>query len=174
MALRNIRTVGDDILNKRAREIKENSDKIQILIDDMLETMYDADGVGLAAPQVGVLKRIMIVETEPDSPVVFINPVIIKKSGEQTGYEGCLSIPGKTGIVTRPDYVEVEAYNEKMEKFTLEAKELFARAICHECDHLDGKLYVDLVEGELKNTEDLLDEDENVSEVEDEEADVDV
>lgn len=174
MAIREIRKWGDEILLKPCKNVKEVTKRTQELIKDMTETMREAGGVGLAAPQVGVLKRIMIVETEPDSPVVFINPVIIKKSGEQTGYEGCLSIPGKTGIVTRPDYVEVEAYNEKMEKFTLEAKELFARAICHECDHLDGKLYVDLVEGELKNTEDLLDEDENVSEVEDEEADVDV
>ena len=111
MALRNIRTVGDEILNKRAREIKENSDKIQTLIDDMLETMYDADGVGLAAPQVGVLKRLFVIDCSEDrnEPFVFINPEILETSGEQTGSEGCLSVPGKAGIVTRPEYVKNES-----------------------------------------------------------------
>ena len=112
MALRNIRTVGDEILTKRAREVKENTPKIQELIDDMLETMYDSDGVGLAAPQVGVLKRIFVIDCseERTMPYVFINPEIIETSGEQTGTEGCLSVPGKAGIVTRPSHVKVKAF----------------------------------------------------------------
>ena len=114
--------------------------------------------MGLAAPQVGILKRIVVIDVTGEDPILLINPVILSTDGEQTGYEGCLSVPGKTGVVTRPNHVKVKAYNADMEEFTLEGEELLARAICHELDHLDGKLYVDCVEGELMNTEDLNEE----------------
>lgn len=155
MALRNIREIGDEILLKKAKDVKELNDRTQELIDDMLETMYDANGVGLAAPQVGVLKKIVVIDTEGDDPHVFVNPEIIKTDGEQSGYEGCLSVPGKTGIVTRPNYVMVRYFDRNMQEQVLEAEDMLARAICHEVDHLDGKLYVDLVEGELSNVEDV-------------------
>lgn len=148
MAIRNIRTMGDDILTKQCKEVKQINERTRELINDMLDTMYEADGVGLAAPQVGILKRIVVIDIG-DGPLVFINPVILETSGSQTGSEGCLSVPGKAGDVTRPNYVKVKAYDEEMKEFVLEGEELLARAICHECDHLDGKLYVDLVEGEL-------------------------
>ena len=158
MALRNVRFMGDDVLRKACREVKELKERDRILIDDMFDTMYEENGVGLAAPQVGVLKRIVVIDVG-DDPLVLINPVILETSGEQTGDEGCLSLPGKSGKVTRPNYVKVKALNEEMEEFELEATELLARAICHECDHLDGVLYVDKVEGEL-NTVEYDDEDE--------------
>lgn len=148
MALRNIREIGDEILTKKCKEVKEVNEKITTLIDDMLDTMYEANGVGLAAPQVGILKRIVVIDIG-EGPYVLINPVIIEAKGEQTGTEGCLSVPGKAGTVTRPNYVKVIAYNEDMEQFELEGTELLARAICHECDHLEGHLYVEKVEGEL-------------------------
>ncbi len=150
MALRNIRTIGDEVLKKRCKPVKEVTEKVRELVDDMLETMYDADGVGLAAPQVGILKRIVTIDAG-EGPIILINPEILETSGSQTGNEGCLSVPGKFGIVTRPDYAKVKALNEDMEEFILEGTGLLARAICHECDHLDGKLYVDLVEGELED-----------------------
>ena len=156
MAIRNIRTLGEDVLRAKAKEVTEITPRIRELIDDMFETMYEANGVGLAAPQVGIRKRIVVVDVTGEDPVALINPVILKSDGEQTGYEGCLSVPGKTGIVTRANHVIVEAYNENMEKFTIEAEELMARALQHEIDHLDGVMYVDLVkEGELYNNEDL-------------------
>lgn len=156
MAIRNIRTLGEDVLRAKAKEVTEVTPRIRELIDDMFETMYEANGVGLAAPQVGIRKRIVVVDVTGEDPVALINPVILKSDGEQTGYEGCLSVPGKTGIVTRANHVIVEAYNENMEKFTIEAEELMARALQHEIDHLDGVMYVDLVkEGELYNNEDL-------------------
>lgn len=153
MAIRNIRTIGDSILTKRSKEIKEVDKKIQTLIRDMLDTMYDANGVGLAAPQVGILKRIVVIDTseEGNEPIILINPVILETEGEQTGDEGCLSVPGKVGTVTRPNYAKVKAYNEKMEEFNVEGTELLARALCHEIDHLNGELYVDKVEGELRD-----------------------
>ena len=156
MALRNIRTVGDEILAKRAREVKENTPKIQELIDDMLETMYDSDGVGLAAPQVGVLKRIFVIDCseERTMPYVFINPEIIETSGEQTGTEGCLSVPGKAGIVTRPSHVKVKALNRNFEEYIVEGDELFARALIHENEHLDGHLYTEKVIGNVYNAGD--------------------
>ena len=156
MALRNIRTVGDEILAKRAREVKENTPKIQELIDDMLETMYDSDGVGLAAPQVGVLKRIFVIDCseERNQPFVFINPEIIETSGEQTGTEGCLSVPGKAGIVTRPSHVKVKALNRNFEEYIVEGDELFARALIHENEHLDGHLYTEKVIGNVYNAGD--------------------
>ena len=130
------------------------------LIEDMLETMYDAQGVGLAAPQVGVLKRIVVIDVSPEGnqPIILINPEVIEKSGEQTGYEGCLSVPGKTGIVTRANYCKVKALNENMEEIIVEGEELLARALQHEIAHLEGELYVSLVEGELLNNSDLEEE----------------
>ena len=148
MAIRNIREIGDEILTKKCKEVKEVNERVRILIDDMLDTMYESNGVGLAAPQVGVLKRIVVIDVD-DQPYVLINPVIVETSGEQTGNEGCLSVPGKAGKVTRPNYVKVLAYDEDMNQFELEGTELLARAICHECDHLDGHLYVELVEDGL-------------------------
>ncbi len=150
MALRNIRTIGDEVLQKECKPVKEVTERIHELINDMLETMYEADGVGLAAPQVGILKRIVTIDVG-EGPIVLINPEILETSGSQTGNEGCLSVPGKFGIVTRPDYAKVKAVNEDMEEFVLEGTGLLARAICHECDHLDGRLYVELVEGELED-----------------------
>lgn len=162
MAIRNIRTMGDEILNKKAKEVKEMNERTEVLIKDMLETMYDAQGVGLAAPQIGILKRIVVIDVtyEGDSSIILINPEIIETEGEQTGNEGCLSVPGKTGVVTRPNYVKVKGLNEKMKEITLEGTGLLARAFCHEIEHLDGHLYVEKVEGELFNTSDLLNENE--------------
>ena len=160
MALRNIREMGDDILNKKCKPVKEITERTLDLIDDMFETMYEANGVGLAAPQVGILKRIVVIDTTGEDPILLINPVIVETSGEQTGQEGCLSVPGKCGIVTRPNYVKVIAYDENMEQFELEGTELLARAICHELDHLDGHLYVEKVEGPLMDT--TYDEEEEI------------
>ena len=153
MAIRNIREVGDNVLTKVCREVKEIDDKILTLIEDMIDTMYEANGVGLAAPQVGVLKRVVVIDVseEGDDPIILINPEIIQTDGQQIGDEGCLSIPGKLGIVARPNYVKVKAYNEKMEQFEIEGTELLARALCHEIDHLNGILYTEKVQGELKN-----------------------
>ena len=153
MASRNIREIGDPVLNKSCKTVTVITDRTRQLIDDMFETMYDAEGVGLAAPQVGILKRIVVVDVTGEDPILLINPVIMETSGEQTGNEGCLSVPGKTGVVTRPNYVKVKAYNENMEPFEIEGTELLARAFCHEIEHLDGHLYVEKVEGELMNTE---------------------
>ncbi len=152
MAIRLIRTQEEDILRKKCKEVKEITPKIIELLDDMADTLYDANGVGLAAPQVGLLKRIVIIDIG-NGLFELINPVILEKSGEQTGNEGCLSIPGKMGVVTRPNYVKVEATDRNGERYILEGEELMARAICHEVDHLDGILYADLVEGELEDVE---------------------
>ena len=152
MALRTIRMLGDPVLNKACKEVKEVTPKISTLISDMLETMYEANGVGLAAPQVGILKRVVTIDIgEGDGPLIMINPVILASDGTQTAGEGCLSLPGKAGQVTRPNHVIARAYNEKMEEFEIEATELLARAICHEVDHLDGHLYVEKVEGPLQD-----------------------
>ncbi|MDD6339727.1 MAG: peptide deformylase [Butyrivibrio sp.] len=148
MALRNIRVEGDPILRKRCREVEAVDDRLSILISDMIETMYDADGVGLAAPQVGILKRVVVIDVG-EGPVIMINPEILETSGSQTGQEGCLSVPGKFGIVTRPMYVKAKAYDLDMNEIIVEGEELMARAICHEIAHLDGDLYIDHVEGEL-------------------------
>ena len=156
MAIRNVRTIGDEILTKKAKEVTEMTPRIQELIDDMFDTMYESEGVGLAAPQVG-RKRIVVIDCG-EQPYVLINPVILETSGEQTGYEGCLSVPGKVGTVTRPNYAKVKALNENMEEYIIEGTELLARCLCHEIDHLEGKLYVDLVEGGLKETENVEEE----------------
>lgn len=155
MALRKVRVMGDEVLNQVCKEVKEITPRTQMLIEDMLDTMYESNGVGLAAPQVGVLKRIVVIDVSEngDEPILMINPKILETSGEQTGSEGCLSVPGKAGNVTRPNYVKALAYDENMEPFEIEATELLARAICHELDHLDGKLYVDLVEGPLQDVD---------------------
>ena len=159
MAIRNIRTIGDEVLTKRCKEVTEMTPRIKELIQDMFDTMYEEFGVGLAAPQVGILKRIAVIDTTGETPIVLINPRIVETSGEQVGNEGCLSVPGKTGIVRRPNYVKAVALNENMEPFEIEGTELLARAICHELEHLDGKLYIDRVEGELMNVSDDEDED---------------
>lgn len=158
MALRNIREIGDDILNKKAKKVKEMTERTATLIEDMLETMYEANGVGLAAPQVGILKRIVVIDVSPGEepePIILINPEILETSGEQTGYEGCLSVPGRSGIVTRPNYAKVKALDINMEEVIIEGEELLARALCHEIDHLDGHLYVEKVEGDLISNEEL-------------------
>lgn len=149
MATRQIRTIGDDILLKECKPVKEMTRRTRELIDDMFETMYEANGVGLAAPQVGILKQIVTIDVDDGNQYVLINPEIIEEEGSQTGPEGCLSVPGKSGTVTRPNRVKVRALDENMEELVLEGEELLARAICHECAHLHGQLYVDLVEGEL-------------------------
>ena len=148
MALRQIRIMGDEKLEKVCRPLKQVTDRDRELIQDMLDTMYDANGVGLAAPQVGVLKRIVVIDIG-EGPIVMVNPEILETSGSQTGQEGCLSLPGQAGIVTRPNYVKVRALDENGESYEFEGTELLARAVCHECDHLDGIMYVRYVEGEL-------------------------
>ena len=148
MALRTIRIQGDAVLTKRCKEITEVTPKIKELIEDMLDTMYEACGVGLAAPQVGILKRVVVIDIG-EGPVVMINPEILETSGTQTGDEGCLSLPGKAGQVTRPNYVKARAYDEDMNEFIIEGEELMARAICHELDHLDGHMYTEKVEGQI-------------------------
>lgn len=153
MAIRNIRTENDEILRKKCREITEMTPKLSILIDDMFETMYEANGVGLAAPQVGILKRIVVIDVgDEHGPIVLINPVILETNGSQTGGEGCLSVPGKTATVTRPNYAKVKAFDRNMKEIVVEGTELLARAICHECDHLDGILYIDKAESEVMDT----------------------
>lgn len=148
MALRQIRIQGDAVLEKKCREITEMTPRIKELIEDMLDTMYDANGVGLAGPQVGVLKRLCVIDVG-EGPIVLINPVILSTDGEQTGDEGCLSLPGKAGQVTRPNHVVVRALDENMEERELEGEGLLARAFCHEIDHLDGHMYTEKVEGQL-------------------------
>ncbi len=150
MALRNIRVMGDEVLTKKCKEVTEMTPRTKMLIEDMLDTMYDANGVGLAAPQVGILKRIVVIDVTGEDPYVLINPKIVETSGEQVGQEGCLSVPGKSGQVTRPNYVKATALDVNMQPFELEGTELLARAICHELEHLDGHLYVEKVEGELQ------------------------
>ena len=152
MALRTIRVQGDSVLTKKSRTVDKMTPRIGELITDMLDTMYEAMGVGLAAPQGGILKRIVVIDVG-EGPIVLINPEIIETSGEQTGEEGCLSVPGKWGIVTRPNYVKVRALNEEMEEFEIEGEGLLARAFCHEIDHLSGHLYVDKVEDGLHDVE---------------------
>ena len=148
MALRTIRVQDDSVLTKKSRTVDKMTPRIGELITDMLDTMYDAMGVGLAAPQVGILKRIVVIDVG-EGPIVLINPEILETSGEQTGDEGCLSVPGMAGQVTRPNYVKVKALDVNMEEQIYEGEGLLARAFCHEIDHLDGKMYTELVEGEL-------------------------
>ncbi len=152
MAIRTIRETGDEILTKVCKEVKMMTPRTEELIEDMIDTMYEANGVGLAAPQVGILKRIAVIdcgEEYQEEPLILINPVILESSGEQCGQEGCLSVPGKAGMVTRPEVVKVKAQNMDMEWYEIEAEALLARALCHEIEHLDGHLYTERVEGEL-------------------------
>ena len=149
MAIRNIREIGDEVLTKKCKEVKEMTPRTKELIEDMLETMYEANGVGLAAPQVGILKRIVVIDTTGEDPYILITPRIVETSGEQPGQEGCLSVPGKSCEVTRPNYVKAVALDMNMKEFELAGTELLARAICHELDHLDGHLYVEKVSGPL-------------------------
>lgn len=144
MAKLKIVKVGDDVLRKKCRPVDEITPKILTLLDDMAETMHEANGVGLAAPQVGILRRIVVIEVEEGNLIELINPKIIAYAGEQDGTEGCLSVPGKWGMVKRPMHVTVRATNRHGEEFELTGSELLARAICHELDHLDGKLYIDV------------------------------
>ncbi len=181
MAIRTIRTAGDPILRKNSKPVKEMTTRTQELIGDMIDTMHEADGVGLAAVQVGILKRIAVIcvpdpytdETPEeeindmthsfDEDIVMINPTWkTVDDTTQTGNEGCLSVPGKYGTVTRPDHIILHAYDENMQEYNLEAMGLLARAICHECDHLDGILYTDKVEGDIYDNSD----DEEYEEVE--------
>ena len=146
MAIRNIRTIGDDVLRKKCKEVVEITNRELTLIEDMVDTMFEANGVGLAAPQVGVLKRIFVIDIgDENGTMVFINPEILETKGTQCDEEGCLSITGESNPVERPNYVKVKAFNEKGEEFILEGEELLARAILHENDHLNGVLYVDHV-----------------------------
>ena len=154
MALRTIRTLGDEVLSKKCKEVTEMTPRIKELIQDMFDTMHAEYGVGLAAPQVGILKRIIVMDVTGEDPIVMINPRIVESSGEQIGNEGCLSVPGKTGVVRRPNYVKAVALNEEMQPIEIEGTELLARAICHELEHLEGKLYLERVEGELMNVSD--------------------
>src|SRR5699024_5965196 len=146
--IREVREMGDEILTKTCKEVTKMTFRTKVLIGDMLDTMYEKMGVGLAAPQVGVLKRIVVIDVG-EGPIVLINPEIVESSGEQTGEEGCLSVPGKWGIVTRPEHVKVRALNQEMEPFEIEGEGLLARAFCHEIDHLSGRLYVDMAEDGL-------------------------
>ena len=152
MAKLHIVKLGDEILRKPCRPVEKITPRILTLLDDMLETMRDANGCGIAAPQVGVLRRICIVEVEEGHPIELINPMIIAYSGEQEAEEGCLSIPGKWGVTKRPMHVTVRALNRKGESFDVTGSELLARAFCHEIDHLDGKLFIDCVVGDIQES----------------------
>lgn len=158
MALRKIRIFGDPVLEKTSKPVKNVTPRIKILAGDMLETMYHDNGVGLAAPQVGILKRMFVVDVDRVNSYVFINPEILETSGEQTGEEGCLSLPGKCGNVTRPNYVKVRATDLSGKVFEMEAEGLLARAILHENDHLDGVLYTSHLDGPLYDVNDYVEE----------------
>ena len=153
MALRTIREQGDPVLTKVCRPVAEITPKIRTLVEDMIATMYEANGVGLAAPQVGILKRLVVIDVGDEcGPYIMINPEILETSGEQTGDEGCLSLPGKAGVVTRPNYVKAKYYDLDMKECEVEGEELLARAICHELDHLDGHMYTEKVVGGRHDT----------------------
>ena len=163
MAIRSIRTIGDAILEKKTKAVKEMTDRLKELISDMFDTMYDANGVGLAAPQVGILKQIFVVDIGDGKQYVAINPEITVAGEEvQTGEEGCLSVPGKEGVVTRPMHIKVKALDQNMKEYTLDASGFLARAFSHENDHLQGILYTEKVEGELEDVvyEELEEEEE--------------
>lgn len=153
MAIRNIRKMGDEVLRKPSKEIKEMTSRTMLLIEDMFDTMYEAYGVGLAAPQVGILKRLVVIDTYEGQPLVLINPKIVEKDGEQIGDEGCLSLPGKVAVVKRPNHVVCEALDQDMNPIRVEGEGLLARAICHELDHLDGVLYPDVAEVPVRDVE---------------------
>lgn len=150
MAIRKIRLSTDEVLRKKSKDVKEINDNIITLLDDMAETMYNANGVGLAAPQVGILRKVIVIDIG-EGIIELINPVIVETLGEQFGEEGCLSVPGKVGDVRRPNYCKVEYLNRYGEKSIIEGEGLMARALCHEIDHLEGELYINKVEGEIKD-----------------------
>ena len=162
MALRNIVTVGDSVLSKTCRPVTKFDRRLHILMDDMIDTLIDSGGVGLAAPQVGVLRRVVVVDTGDDGILELVNPEIVETSGSQTGLEGCLSVPGKYGIVTRPNVVKVRAQDRFGEWFEAEGEELIARCFCHELAHLDGQLYTEIADRMLTNEEleELMKEDD--------------
>ena len=160
MALREIRQIGDPVLAKEAKPVKEMTERMQDLVEDLFETMYEGNGCGLAAPQVGVLRQMCVVDVGDDEQYVFINPEITEQDGEQTDTEGCLSVKGKCGKVTRAKHIKVKALDENFEPFELEAEDFLARAIQHEIDHLHGHLYTEKVEGELMDVNDNDDETE--------------
>ena len=162
MALRNIVTVGDSILNKVCRPVTVFDSRLSTLVDDMIETLEDANGVGLAAPQVGILRRVVVVDAAEDGFLELINPEILEQSGEQTGLEGCLSVPGQYGIVTRPDYVKVKAQDRWGDWYEYEGTDLIARCFCHELAHLDGHLYTEVAERMLspEEVEEMMKEEE--------------
>ena len=171
MALREIRVEGDPILRKTCKPVEKLTPRLQTLITDMFETMESYSGVGLAAPQVGVLWQIAVINVDGEHSYVLINPEIVETEGEQTGEEGCLSVPGKVGTVTRPEKVTVRAKYIHMEPFTLEAEGLLARACCHEIDHLKGVMYTSLAQGPLRDSwaeedEETADEDRHSEEAE--------
>lgn len=146
MAIRNLRLEGDEILNKKSREVEVIDDKLQILIDDMIETMHKYNGVGLAAVQVGILKRVIVIDLYDDKgPIVLINPIILKTKGEHEVDEGCLSFPNKFAKIMRPEEVTVEYTDREGKRTKLKAKDLLSQAICHECDHLEGEVFVDKI-----------------------------
>ena len=162
MALRNIVTVGDSVLTKVCRPVVKFDRRLHILIDDMIDTLVDSGGVGLAAPQVGILRRVVVVDTGDGDILELVNPEIIEESGEQTGLEGCLSVPGKYGVVTRPNVVKVRAQDRFGEWFEAEGEELIARCFCHELAHLDGHLYTEVADRMLtpEELEELMKEDD--------------
>lgn len=170
MAIRIIREEGDPVLNKVSKPVKVMTPRLKQLVKDMFETMYQDGGVGLAAPQVGMLKRIVVIDTSEDQsdPHVLVNPEIIEQDGSQTGMEGCLSVPGKIGKVTRPNHVIAKAFDENMQPIELEGEELLARAICHELDHLDGHLYTEIVEGPILDSDEYYREQEEAQKKEQE------
>ena len=170
MAIRTIREYGDDILTKPSKPVKEMTPRLKELVDDMIETMHEADGVGLAACQVGILKRIFVVDVTGEDPHVFVNPEVIESSGVQNGYEGCLSLPGMSGKVLRPEHVKIKAFDREMQPFEMEADELLARAIVHECDHLEGEMYVEHVMDGLKHNEELTEDEIKEAETHDPEG----
>lgn len=146
MAIRNLRLEGDEILSKKSREVETIDDKLQILIDDMIDTMHKYNGVGLAAVQVGILKRVVVIDLYDDKgPITLINPVILKTKGEQEVDEGCLSFPNKFAKIIRPEEVTVEYTDREGKRVKLKAKDLLAQAICHECDHLEGEVFIDKI-----------------------------
>ena len=157
MAIRKIRFIGDPCLNKVCKPVQKITPSIETLIEDMFDTMYEANGVGLAAPQVGVLRRIVVIDVMDGNPLCLVNPEIVETSGEQRGLEGCLSLPGLEGEVSRPDHVVCKALDRNMQPITVKGDGLLARCICHELDHLDGVLYRDKADGDLFKVEPMVD-----------------
>lgn len=153
MALRTIRIKGDPVLEKECKPVKEMNERMLDLLDDLFDTMYEGNGCGLAAPQVGILRQMCVVDIGDENQYVFVNPVITEMEGEQTDSEGCLSLPGYIGTVTRAKHIKVRAFDENMEEFEMEANDFLARAIQHEIDHLHGHLYTEKVEGDLMKSE---------------------